>query len=419
MSDIVSAFPFYGGKAKMAKLIAEMLTYDRDVYIEPFGGGARVLLNKPRHKKEIYGDTSLGLTTFWKVVKSVDKVKLLVERLNDLEPTKENFIEQLRIKMSIEQTPDVLVENELRRIVYAMQKKADPRKNGKQGRLYDSIKKLRSIILQSEYEKFEDAMNEVISINEDEKIIDVEEIAELEKLKGMYLTYYNLIKEDYFEAKECLYKECEKVNGNKIFSKRQIDKFAHKFALKEVNRMGIESYPEFDEIELACATFFVYTLSRDGMGNAFSDMKSEKIEDYYERVDNLYTIQGIMEDVEIINMDAMLIIEKYIGEKDVIMYLDPSYLNVTEKDGEKQRDLGKGIYNTSLSKEDHKRLVALLLTENSKNINEKAKVIVSNYDVEPYRQLDRAGWKRAEFETTTAVGGKAGNTRKEVLWYNY
>jgi site-specific DNA-adenine methylase len=47
--------PYYGGKRKMARFISELLDYDTtDCYIEPFGGGGSVLLNKPRHIYEVY-----------------------------------------------------------------------------------------------------------------------------------------------------------------------------------------------------------------------------------------------------------------------------------------------------------------------------------------------------------------------------
>ncbi len=48
MDKTLSAFNYYGGKARMAPLICDLLDYDTtDIYIEPFGGGARTLLNKP------------------------------------------------------------------------------------------------------------------------------------------------------------------------------------------------------------------------------------------------------------------------------------------------------------------------------------------------------------------------------------
>ena len=53
----LTLFGYYGGKARLAKYIAELLDYDNtDVYIEPFGGAGSVLLNKPPHKVEIYSD---------------------------------------------------------------------------------------------------------------------------------------------------------------------------------------------------------------------------------------------------------------------------------------------------------------------------------------------------------------------------
>ena len=48
---LLSPFGFYGGKSKMAVTICSMIDYNNtDIYIEPFGGACRVLLNKKPHK---------------------------------------------------------------------------------------------------------------------------------------------------------------------------------------------------------------------------------------------------------------------------------------------------------------------------------------------------------------------------------
>lgn len=68
MNRVLSPFSFYGGKAKMSSLIVDMLDYNNtDIYIEPFGGACRVLLNKPRHREEIYNDFGAGLYSFFHV----------------------------------------------------------------------------------------------------------------------------------------------------------------------------------------------------------------------------------------------------------------------------------------------------------------------------------------------------------------
>ena len=58
---VLSPFPYYGGKARMCGRICSLLDYDTtELYIEPFGGGCRTLLNKRRHAEEIYNDFSYG-----------------------------------------------------------------------------------------------------------------------------------------------------------------------------------------------------------------------------------------------------------------------------------------------------------------------------------------------------------------------
>ena len=94
MRETISPFPYYGGKARMAEFIAERLDYDNtNTYVEPFGGAARVLLNKPRHDIEIYNDYSTCLTTFFEVMADEEKTEELIALLLDEynPPTEEIF----------------------------------------------------------------------------------------------------------------------------------------------------------------------------------------------------------------------------------------------------------------------------------------------------------------------------------------
>ena len=44
----LSIAPYFGGKARMAHFIADRLDYaNSDIFVTPFGGMCRVLLNKP------------------------------------------------------------------------------------------------------------------------------------------------------------------------------------------------------------------------------------------------------------------------------------------------------------------------------------------------------------------------------------
>ena len=91
-NKVLSPCPYYGGKARMSGLICSMLDYGNTrLYIEPYGGGCRTLLNKPKHESEIYNDFGYGLTTFFEVMKDKDKTEELIDRLLREPPSKESF----------------------------------------------------------------------------------------------------------------------------------------------------------------------------------------------------------------------------------------------------------------------------------------------------------------------------------------
>lgn len=64
-----SIVPYMGGKTKMAKWIISNLP-DHEYYVEPFGGGAAVLLNKPRSQIEVYNDLDSDVVNFFDVLRN-------------------------------------------------------------------------------------------------------------------------------------------------------------------------------------------------------------------------------------------------------------------------------------------------------------------------------------------------------------
>ena len=80
----LSIAPYYGGKGRMAHFIADRINYDdTDVFITPFGGMCRVLLNKPRHREEFYNDFSAGLNALMRVLSSPEQAVEFIHRLED------------------------------------------------------------------------------------------------------------------------------------------------------------------------------------------------------------------------------------------------------------------------------------------------------------------------------------------------
>ncbi|MEY7847905.1 DNA adenine methylase [Natrarchaeobius sp. A-rgal3] len=67
-SGPLCAFPYYGGKTAYASKIAERMPAHRR-YVEAFGGGASVLLNKPQSEIEVFNDADENLVRFFRVLR--------------------------------------------------------------------------------------------------------------------------------------------------------------------------------------------------------------------------------------------------------------------------------------------------------------------------------------------------------------
>lgn len=64
----LSAFPYIGGKTNIANWVIDHLP-DHRVYVEPFGGSAAVLLNKPRSNIEVYNDKDRDIVQFFEIAR--------------------------------------------------------------------------------------------------------------------------------------------------------------------------------------------------------------------------------------------------------------------------------------------------------------------------------------------------------------
>src|SRR4051794_27779199 len=67
MSTIRPPVKWPGGKRYLARRIIEQFPTHR-IYLEPFGGGASVLLNKPPVDVEVYNDIDLRITRLFRVL---------------------------------------------------------------------------------------------------------------------------------------------------------------------------------------------------------------------------------------------------------------------------------------------------------------------------------------------------------------
>lgn len=63
------ALRYHGAKWRAASWIVSCLPGDHDSYIEPFGGSAAILLNKPRSPIEVYNDLDGDVVNFFKMLR--------------------------------------------------------------------------------------------------------------------------------------------------------------------------------------------------------------------------------------------------------------------------------------------------------------------------------------------------------------
>jgi DNA adenine methylase len=84
------AFQYYGGKFRVADWIISHFP-QHEVYIEPFGGAASVLLKKRPSKSEIYNDISSDLYNFFSVLRDDELREKLLFKLRLSPVSREDF----------------------------------------------------------------------------------------------------------------------------------------------------------------------------------------------------------------------------------------------------------------------------------------------------------------------------------------
>lgn len=351
----LSLFSYFGGKARFCKEIAELLDYDHtDTYIEPFGGAASVLLNKPTHnKREIYSDVSRGLVALMSYLSDPNMASELIDCLYDTEYSVECFNECLQYRNSVDDS-------------YLIGRQKAEKKKQKQ-----LLKKVRTRIkawggIKKFKEQTPDKKSELIrNFIEDKNnpLFSEDEI-----------TIINLLEMDSFDINE-----------------------------------NVGSIEEPDQLKLAVATYVVYSMSRDGMGTAFSASKFRSSEAYYKQIDKLHRVAERLKGVQVIGAVgalSYLLDNSYLNCTRAMFYIDAPYLSADED----EKNLGI-CYKGQMEVDDHR----LLLDTISKS---KAKFLISNYDTPVYNKYLQ-GWTKVTIDTVTGVGGKKNNKRTECLWYNY
>lgn len=93
----LTAFPWFGGKAspKIHKAIMSMMP-PHTHYVEPFGGGASILLDKKPSEVEVYNDVNRGLVNFFRVVADADYFGKFLQRVSMLPVSRVLYEEHAR-----------------------------------------------------------------------------------------------------------------------------------------------------------------------------------------------------------------------------------------------------------------------------------------------------------------------------------
>lgn len=93
----LTAFPWFGGKSspRIRKFILENLP-PHTHYVEPFGGGASILLGKSPCDVEVYNDVNRGLVNFFRVLSDQHRFAVFLTRIQALPFSRELWEEYLR-----------------------------------------------------------------------------------------------------------------------------------------------------------------------------------------------------------------------------------------------------------------------------------------------------------------------------------
>ncbi|OGV32838.1 MAG: hypothetical protein A2020_07975 [Lentisphaerae bacterium GWF2_45_14] len=97
-----SPFPWFGGKGSLKIknfILAHLPPHDK--YLEPFGGGASILIAKEPASVEVYNDVNRGLVNFFRVLSDADYFGKFLARVALLPVSRELFEEYLRTWPSI------------------------------------------------------------------------------------------------------------------------------------------------------------------------------------------------------------------------------------------------------------------------------------------------------------------------------
>lgn len=449
----LSVIPYYGGKSRMSDFISQRLDYDNtNTYVEPFGGGGRVLLNKPRHPTEVYNDLDVGVCTLFEVL---SKPKLAEQLIQTLYYETEFSLEQFEWAQKVYRSCTWDFERQFRKKLKDYLKEHIKLTKGN-----PLLSQTAEKIIQILWPVLEVAYNDA-----DKAGADLTQVCNLSLLAPQSVIGNKQIGKTLDNALNVLFAQLSENAGFRNGFENRLADWSCALWMKEnksLPKAQDMSNLNYTDIDLAIATYITFTQSRDGMGLAFSPQKFQRDTQYRNRIVNLYECAERLEGVQIHEIDGNVFsqtfmfidwyqeigqitardfkayLNQWIHRNDVMIYADPSYIDpesektalagITESDIAKNGGIAEAIknkgrplpknagavYTRSFTYEEQEAFVRSIQMSG-------AHILLSNYDLflYDYYLTSELGWRREEFETTTSVGGKAGNKRTEVIWMNY
>jgi DNA adenine methylase len=108
MKARLSFFCWYGGKGKLFRKILPYLTTPHKIYVEAYGGGASILLNKPPSPIEVLNDIDSKVVNIFRVVQDEANFKELKHRLEWTLYSRAEFVKAVDILQNETITDPVL-----------------------------------------------------------------------------------------------------------------------------------------------------------------------------------------------------------------------------------------------------------------------------------------------------------------------
>ncbi len=497
----LSVIPYYGGKAKMASFISERLDYNTSVFVTLFGGGCRELLNKPPHPVEFYNEYDSGLCALMGLLSNPVTAQELIDKLYyDTVPTKEQFLAAKDLYWCCKEDVEQVYRNELKTFIQKNLKFIPTKKIDQfleeMYRLI-SIKDDRLAYYQEDIKNYlihHDIVYGSLAVEITDDILDLIDRTDPNNIivrLAEYLADYGIcsnekalqhskkiinkinvsLHENYHcQMDEFMDSASEEMKQNLQFyfgNWYQLKRQKENGALPRYRDMTTENISDLD---LAVATYLVYTLSFSAIGTFYGSGKFKTDEAYKRHILNLYDCADRLKNVKVLQLDAMSffkqhlykdtglegksILYDWLNNPDVMMFADPSYISPsTESQVLHYTDASKNI-NIQIDLEqidvEHGEWVSDAIEEAwagrkmPKNLgssyarsfgykeqeqflrsiqNAKCKMLVCNYDLQLYdRYLTQEnGWSKETYLTKTTVSNSSTKSKErlEVIWRNY